>query len=65
MIGFKSGALRLNAGPVGHLHLASTSQLTKISGYSENFEKLKWGWQAGMGFDFWIITIDLANKGNF
>lgn len=65
MIGFKSGALRLNAGPVGHLHLNSTSELTKISGYSQNFEKLLWGWQAGMGFDFWIITIDLRYEGNF
>ena len=65
MIGFKSGALRLNAGPVGHLHLNSTSDLTKIDGYEENFKKLLWGWQAGMGFDFWILTIDLRYEGNF
>ncbi|MBL0118725.1 MAG: PorT family protein [Saprospiraceae bacterium] len=65
MIGFKSGALRLNVGPVGHLHLNSTSDLTKIDGYEENFKKLLWGWQAGMGFDFWILTIDLRYEGNF
>jgi len=65
MIGFKSGILRLNAGPVGHLHLSSLSDLTKISGYSEQFNKLEWGWQAGMGFDFWKLTIDIRYEGNF
>jgi len=58
MIGFKSGALRLNAGPVGHIHLKSVSQL-------KDFKKLQWGWQAGIGFDFWILTIDIRYEGNF
>lgn len=65
MIGFKSGALRLNAGPVGHLHLSSSSELTDVAGYEENFKKLQWGWQAGIGFDFWILTIDIRYEGNF
>jgi hypothetical protein len=30
MIGFKSGVLRLNAGPVGHLYLDSSSDLLKF-----------------------------------
>ena len=38
---------------------------TEIDGYEENFKKLLWGWQAGMGFDFWILTIDLRYEGNF
>lgn len=65
MIGFKSGALRLNAGPVGHIHLQSVSELFKLDSYSENFKKLQWGWQAGMGIDFWKITMDVRYEGNF
>jgi|APEBP8051073220_1049391.scaffolds.fasta_scaffold00014_173 hypothetical protein len=65
MIGFKSGVLRLNAGPVGHLYLDSSSDLFKVSGYSEQFNKMQWGWQAGMGLDIWKITIDLRYEGNF
>ncbi len=65
MLGFKSGVLRLNAGPVGHLYLDSSSDLFKVSGYSEQFDKIKWGWQAGLGLDIWKITIDLRYEGNF
>jgi len=65
MIGFKSGVLRLNAGPVGHLYLDSSTDLFNVSGYSEQFNKIEWGWQAGMGLDIWKITIDLRYEGNF
>ncbi|HND75364.1 MAG TPA: hypothetical protein PKW10_13030, partial [Saprospiraceae bacterium] len=65
MLGFKSGILRLNAGPVGHLYLDSSSDLFKVSGYSEQFDKIKWGWQAGLGLDIWKFTIDLRYEGNF
>ena len=65
MLGFKSSILRLNAGPVAHIHLNSTSDLLKIEGYSQQFERLRYGWQAGIGIDFWKIMLDLRYEGNF
>lgn len=65
MFGIKKSALRINAGPVGHLHLNSSSELFEINGYSQNFKKLQWGWQAGFGLDIWKFTIDVRYEGNF
>ncbi len=65
MLGFKSNILRLNAGPVAHIHLSSTSDLFDISGYEQQFNKFEYGWQAGIGIDFWKIMIDLRYEGNF
>lgn len=65
MLGFKSGILRLNVGPVGHIHLSSTSELFEFDSYSQKFDKLKYGWQAGIGLDIWKIMIDIRYEGNF
>ena len=65
MLGFKSGIIRLIAGPVGHLHLSSTSELFQIDSYQSNFEKLQYGWQAGLGLDIWKFMIDVRYEGNF
>ena len=65
MVGFKFGTLRLNAGPVAHYHLSSSDQLTNLSGYSANFSKFTWGYQAGIGLDFGRIGLDLRYEGNF
>lgn len=65
MLGFKFGSLRLNAGPVGHYYLSSTDQLTNLSGYSSNFSKFTWGYQAGIGLDFGKVGLDLRYEGNF
>lgn len=65
MLGFKFGTLRLNAGPVGHYYLSSTDQLINLSGYSANFSKFTWGYQAGIGLDFGRIGLDLRYEGNF
>lgn len=65
MLGIKLSGLRLMAGPVGHLHLNSTSELTEIASYSEKFNSLTWGYQAGIGADFGKIAIDIRYEGNF
>ena len=65
MLGIKLSGLRLNAGPVGHLHLSSSSELTEIKAYSEKFNSLTWGYQAGIGADFGKIAIDIRYEGNF
>ena len=65
MLGFKFGTLRLNAGPVGHVFLNSTSDLTNIAGLSASYNKLEWGYQAGIGLDFGGLCLDLRYEGNF
>ncbi len=65
MLGFKLGSVRIMGGPVGHLHLNSSNELTDFSSYSTKFDALKWGWQAGIGFDLGRIGFDLRYEGNF
>jgi hypothetical protein len=65
MIGAKFGPLRLQGGPVGHVHLNSTSDLFDIEGYSQNFENMTWSYQAGIGLDLWKFIIDLKYEGSF
>jgi len=65
MVGFKVGILRLQGGPVGHVHINSRSELTDVQGYEEKFETFTYGYQAGVGLDFWKLVIDLKYEGNF
>ena len=65
MLGVKLSGIRLMAGPVGHLHLSSSSELSEIKSYSEEFNSLTWGYQAGIGADFGKIAIDIRYEGNF
>ena len=55
MVGAKFGPLRLQGGPVGHVHLNSKSELFDIEGYSQKFEDMTWGYQAGIGLDLMEI----------
>ena len=65
MLGLKFGPLRLQGGPVGHVFLSSKSDLLDIDGYSQTFENLTWGYQAGVGLDLGKIIIDVRYEGNF
>lgn len=65
MVGVRLSGLRLNAGPVAHLHLSSSSELAEFKAYSEKFNDLTWGYQAGIGADFGRIGIDIRYEGNF
>lgn len=65
LLGIKLSSLRLHAGPVGHLHLSSTSELTDFKSYSSKFASMTWGYQAGVGLDFGKLGIDLRYEGNF
>lgn len=64
MLGLKFGPLRIGGGPVGHLFLDSTSDLD-YEGYDPEFEKLTFGWQAGIGLDIWKLHLDARYEGNF
>ncbi len=64
--GAKLGPLRVGAGPVGHVFLASTTDLTDIEGYKQDFKNLTVGFQAGVGLDlFKKFSFDLRYEGNF
>jgi hypothetical protein len=64
LAGVKAGIFRLYGGPVAHLHIASTSELIKINGYSQKFKDAKYGFQAGFGLDLWKLRFDVAYEGN-
>lgn len=64
MIGTKAGPLRLNIGPVGHVFLNNTSGLLDFDGYKEDFSTVTFGYQAGIGLDFWKLLIDVRYEGN-
>ena len=65
MFGVKTGSLRLNAGPVGHISIGSSSDLTNVSGYTSKFQTITFGYQAGIGLDFGALGIDIRYEGNF
>ena len=65
MMGFKFGPLRLQAGPVSHVFINSSSELFDLSEYDQKFDDMTWGWQAGVGLDFWKIMLDFKYEGNF
>ena len=65
MMGFKLGPVRLMGGPVGHVFIGSDSGLDSVEGYEQNFDKLTYGWQAGLGIDIWKIMFDFRYEGNF
>lgn len=65
MMGFKFGPLRLQGGAVGHLYLGNDTQLSRLEGYSQDFDELSYGWQTGIGIDIWRFLIDVRYEGNF
>ncbi|MBK9012648.1 MAG: PorT family protein [Saprospiraceae bacterium] len=65
MFGYKLGPLRAEAGPTGHVYMASKSELEQIGGYERRFNNFNLGYQAGFGLDIWKLMIDLRYEGNF
>ncbi|MBX2816203.1 MAG: PorT family protein [Saprospiraceae bacterium] len=65
LFGLKAGPLRLMLGPVGHYFLDSTSELLQFEEYEQKFEDLTYGWQGGIGLDFFNLMIDIRYEGNF
>jgi len=65
MLGLKFGPLRLQAGPVAHMHLGSNSELDDQDGLDINFDKWTYGYQTGIGIDVWKLMLDVRYEGNF
>ncbi|MBK8700720.1 MAG: outer membrane beta-barrel protein [Saprospiraceae bacterium] len=64
MVGIKAGIFRLYGGPVAHMHISSTSDLTNFSNYGQKFRDASYGYQAGFGFDIWKLRLEVAYEGN-
>lgn len=65
MLGYRLALLRFHLGPVGHLFLNSTSNITDVDGFKEDFKKLTLGWQGGVGVDIGRLSLDVRYEGNF
>ena len=65
MLGYKLGPLRLEGGPVGHIHIASKSELDDLEGYEQRFQDFQLGYQVGGGLDIWRLLVDVRYEGNF
>ncbi|MGC1389912.1 MAG: porin family protein [Bacteroidales bacterium] len=65
MLGFKLGPLRLNAGPSGSLLINSPKALISNPDFKNNYSRMTFGYQAGLGFDFLnLLTFDLRYEGS-
>jgi len=65
MLGFKLGPLRLNAGPTGSLLLNSPKNLISNPDFKNNYSRMTFGYQAGLGFDLLnFLTFDLRYEGS-
>lgn len=65
LVGITTGPLRINAGPVGHYFLNSSSELTDFDGYEARFKQMTWGWQAGVTIGTGRLSADIRYEGNF
>jgi hypothetical protein len=65
MMGLKTGPVRLGGGPVAHIYIPANSAFGSFGPFEPFFDDLTWGWQAGIGFDFWKLHIDARYEGNF
>ncbi|MGK0388053.1 MAG: hypothetical protein ACI94Y_000781 [Maribacter sp.] len=65
-LGIQFGPLRIQAGAVGAFHIGGKSGLEQsVDEYSQKFDGLALGWQAGIGLDIWRFNVDLKYEGDF
>lgn len=65
MAGIKLGPLRAQAGPVARIFLGSDDKLANaIDDFQSDHDRLKIGYQAGIGLDLWRVQLDLRYEGS-
>ncbi|UCG27133.1 MAG: PorT family protein [Bacteroidales bacterium] len=65
MLGYKLGPARIQAGPVASILISDKADLLDFSGYDEKYNTATFGYQAGLGFDFFKkLTLDIRYEGN-
>lgn len=65
IFGARIGPLSLQAGPVGHYFIKSTSDLTDFAAYEQMFDEFTFSYQVGGGLDFGKVGIDVRYQGKF
>jgi hypothetical protein len=55
----KKGVFRIGGGPLALLALNNDEALSAYEGIEESFDRLSWGLQGGVGFDFWKLHVEL------
>lgn len=64
MIGFKTGPIRIQGGPIGSVLISNDNQLETLSEtYERQLTNLTWGYQAGLGVDIGSVNVDLKYEG--
>jgi len=66
LVGVKMGKwARINAGPIASVVLAEENGFSELFDDSgQNFNSTTWGYQVGVGADFWRMTADLRYEGS-
>ena len=65
LLGVKLGPIRVNAGPAASLLINSPKALIENPDLKNNYSKMSFGYQAGVGLDiFKTLTIDLRYEGS-
>jgi hypothetical protein len=64
MVGLKLGPIRLNAGPAASLLINSPKGLITNPDYKNNYNRLTFGYQAGIGLDVLFLTFDIRYEGS-
>ena len=65
MVGFKLGPIRINAGPAASMAITSPKALVNDPNLSNVYNKMSFGYQAGLGFDlFKTLTFDVRYEGS-
>lgn len=65
MAGIKLGPLRLQGGPVARIFLGSDDKLANvIDDFQSDHDRLKIGYQAGVGLDLWRVQLDFRYEGS-
>ncbi len=65
LLGARLGPLHVQAGPVAHIFVNSSSGLFDFPSYEQRFEEATFGWVAGLGLDLWNLMLDVRYEGNF
>lgn len=70
LLGWRTGPLRVGAGPVASAVINSSSNLTESDMYTDNpdfrerYNSATWGYQLGVGLDLGNIALDLKYEGS-
>jgi len=57
---------RISAGPYASVLLSADARNANITqDVKDNYKNMLWGYQAGLGVDFWMLVVDLKYEGAF